>query len=107
MTYETTFMALAEPSRRRVFERLRLGPLSVRDIADKMPVSRPAVSQHLKILKDAGLVRDRVDGARRLYSIEPLGLESLRTWLDGFWDDALVAFKEAAEREPVKKRILK
>ena len=71
----------------------------MREIAEGMDVSRPAVSQHLKMLKAAGLVVVRVDGARRLYAIDPEGIEALRNWLDGFWDETLAAFKQAAERE--------
>jgi DNA-binding transcriptional ArsR family regulator len=81
-----------------LFERLRGGPMSVTDIAAELPVSRPAVSQHLKVLKDAGLVRDEPDGARRLYEVDTRGIEELREWLDLFWDDALEAFKAEAER---------
>lgn len=91
--------ALGDRTRRRIFERLRGGPRSVRDLADGMDVSRPAVSQHLKVLKDAGLVVARAEGTRRLYAVDPRGLEALRGWLDGFWDEALSAFREAAERE--------
>lgn len=71
----------------------------MREIADGMEVSRPAVSQHLKVLKSAGLIVVRVEGARRLYGIDPNGIEALRNWLDGFWDETLTAFKQAAERE--------
>lgn len=91
--------ALGDPTRRAIFERLRQGPRPVVEIARGMPVSRPAVSQHLRVLKDAGLVRDRQDGNRRLYAVDPRGLEGLRRYLDGFWGDVLDAFKEAAERE--------
>lgn len=101
MTYEKAFSALADPSRRLVFERLRDGPLSVAKIAQNMPISRPAVSQHLKVLKSAGLVTDRPDGTRRLYWIDPHGLASLRSWLDQFWDEALLAFQAEAERSGV------
>jgi DNA-binding transcriptional ArsR family regulator len=87
-----------------VFKRLRRGRLSVREIAKGMDVSRPAVSQHLKVLKAAGLVVVRAEGTRRLYAVEPRGLEALRDWLDGFWDQALAAFKEAAEREAAAER---
>jgi DNA-binding transcriptional ArsR family regulator len=80
-----------------VFERLRSGPLAVGAIAKGLPVSRPAVSQHLRALKDAGLVRDRAEGARRVYYIDPDGLGELRRWLDQFWDDALEAFRREAE----------
>lgn len=97
MTYATALTALADPTRRAVFERLRAGPVSVTDIAAELPVSRPAVSQHLKVLKDAGLVRDEADGTRRLYEVDPRGIEELRDWLDLFWDDALEAFKAEAE----------
>ncbi len=98
MAYELSLTALADPTRRAVFERLRGGPVSVGDIAAKLPVSRPAVSQHLKVLKEAGLVRVEADGARRLYEVDPAGLASLSTWLDGFWDEALRAFQAEVER---------
>lgn len=88
---------LGDPTRRRIFERLRAGPKSVGIIADGLPVSRPAVSQHLKMLKDAGLVKDRSEGARRVYYIDPDGLGELRRWLDQFWDGALEAFKNEVE----------
>jgi DNA-binding transcriptional ArsR family regulator len=94
--------ALGDPTRRLVFKRLRSGARSVREIAAGMDVSRPAVSQHLKVLKAARLVVDRAEGTRRLYAVNPSGLELLRIWLDGFWDEALAAFKEAAERETKK-----
>jgi len=96
--------AFGDPTRRRVFERLRHRTRSVREIADGMKVSRPAVSQHLKVLQQAGLVVVRSQGTRRLYSIEPRGIAALRGWLDGFWDEALTAFKEAAEREAIRER---
>src|SRR5271169_2634015 len=98
MAYETALSALADPTRRRVFERLKSGPQPVGAIARGMPVSRPAVSQHLKILKEAGLVTDRPEGTRRVYYIDPQGLGALRAWLDQFWDQALVAFREEVER---------
>ena len=91
--------ALADPTRRAVFERLRAGPLAVGELAAGLPVSRPAVSQHLRVLKEAGLVSDRRSGTRRLYSVEPQGLQALREYLEAFWSDALAAFKAAAERE--------
>lgn len=97
MAYSTAFAALADPTRRRVFERLRQGPRSVAALAAGLPVSRPAVSQHLKVLKEAGLVADEPDGTRRVYRIDPRGLAAMRQWLDGFWDEALGAFAEAAE----------
>ncbi len=91
--------ALADPTRRRVFERLRSGPRAVGEIADGLPVSRPAVSQHLAVLKQAGLVTDEAEGTRRVYRIDPQGLGPIRAWLDQFWDEALEAFKAEAERE--------
>ena len=96
---ERALDALGDPTRRAVFKRLRRGNRSVRQIADGMEVSRPAVSQHLKVLKSAGLIVVRVDGARRLYGIDQDGIEALRNWLDGFWDETLAAFKQAAEQE--------
>jgi DNA-binding transcriptional ArsR family regulator len=96
--------ALGDPTRRRIFERLRRRPLAVGEIAAGMDVSRPAVSQHLKVLKKARLVMDRPEGTRRLYAVDARGLETLRTWLDGFWDLALAAFQEAAESEAAKER---
>src|SRR5262245_19093435 len=96
--------ALGDPTRRTVFERLRSEALSVGEIAEGMDVSRPAVSQHLKVLKEARLVVDRAEGTRRLYAMDTQGLEALRSWLEGIWDEALDAFKEAAERETKQKR---
>src|SRR5262244_451884 len=93
------FAALADPTRRQVFERLAKKPLSVGAIADELPVSRPAVSQHLKILKDAGLVVHERAGTRRVYRLDPRGIEAMRAYLDRFWDRALAAFKAAAEAE--------
>jgi DNA-binding transcriptional ArsR family regulator len=104
MAYESALTALADPTRRRVFEELRDGAKSVGALADRLPVSRPAVSQHLKVLRDAGLVGDRADGARRVYYIDPEGLGPLRAWLDQFWDQALEAFREEAERTTPKRR---
>ena len=86
MTYVNALAALADPTRRAVFERLRRGPTSVGEIAADLPVSRPAVSQHLKALKQAGLVTDQPDGARRVYYIDLQGLTELRRWLDQFWN---------------------
>src|SRR5271165_4658793 len=104
MAYSNALTALADPTRRAVFERLRRGPASVGEIAAGLPVSRPAVSQHLKALKEAGLVLDRADGTRRVYYIDPDGLGPLRRWLDEFWTDALDAFKREVERAgPPKK----
>ena len=89
--------ALGDPTRRAVLELIRGGARPVGAIAAELPVSRPAVSQHLHVLKEAGLVRDRKEGTRRLYSVDPEGLRELRRYLEGFWDTALVAFKDAAE----------
>src|SRR3954464_634430 len=97
-----TFVALADPTRRQVFERLQSGGLSVGEIARHLPVSRPAVSQHLKVLKDAGLVADRAEGTRRVYHIDPHGLAAIRTWLDQFWGAALARFAEEVERSEDK-----
>ncbi|MBI1775370.1 MAG: winged helix-turn-helix transcriptional regulator [Proteobacteria bacterium] len=93
-----TLTALADPTRRRVFERLARGPQAVGELARGLPVSRPAVSQHLAVLKAAGLVTDRAEGTRRIYQIDPNGLGALGAWLDRFWDEALAAFKEETER---------
>jgi DNA-binding transcriptional ArsR family regulator len=84
--------------------RLRARARSVGEIASGMNVSRPAVSQHLKVLKAAGLVVDRAEGTRRLYAVNPRGLDELRDWLDGFWNEALAAFKSAAEKEASRER---
>ena len=99
MTYGTALAALADPTRRKVFERLRSGPKSVGKIAQGLPVSRPAVSQHLKILKEAGLVEEEAQGTRRVYHIDPKGLGALRAWLDQFWDLALDAFRAEVETQ--------
>src|ERR1700676_5724338 len=99
MAYQAAFLALADPTRRRVFEELRRGPRSVGKIAARMPVSRPAVSQHLGVLKKAGLVADRAEGTRRVYCIDPHGLAAIRIWLDQFWDEALVAFQAELEKK--------
>jgi DNA-binding transcriptional ArsR family regulator len=98
MAYGTALAVLADPTRRKVFERLRHGPRAVNVIAAGLPVSRPAVSQHLKALKRAGLVEERSQGVRRIYSLRREGLMELREWLDSFWDEALEAFKLEAER---------
>ena len=104
MAYDTALAALADPTRRRVFERLRSGPQAVGAIARGMPVSRPAVSQHLKVLKEAGLVTDRPEGTRRVYYIDPHGLGALRGWLDQFWDQTLAAFQAEVETASSKER---
>lgn len=98
MAYGTAaFAALADPTRLKVLERLAAGPRAVGELAEGLPVSRPAVSQHLKVLKEAGLVSDRQEGARRIYAIDPRGLGPMRAWLDQFWDKALEAFKAELE----------
>lgn len=102
MTYETALAALADPTRRAVFERLRAAPSSVGRLAEGLPVSRPAVSQHLKVLKDAGLVAEMQEGTRRIYRIDHEGLGHLRAWLDLFWDESLERFRIAAERKARK-----
>ena len=92
------FAALHDPTRRAVLERLRDGPRPVGEIARGLPVTRPAVSQHLKVLKEAGLVSDRSEGTRRIYYVDPKGLGAMRAWLDQFWDSALSAFAAEVER---------
>jgi DNA-binding transcriptional ArsR family regulator len=99
MAYEAALAALADPTRRRVFERLKTGGKPVGVIAAGLPVSRPAVSQHLKVLREAGLVAERAEGTRRVYHIDPKGLGSLRAWLDQFWDRALTHFAAEIERQ--------
>ena len=99
MTNATAFAALADPLRQTILERLAERPMAVGELASGLPVTRPAVSQHLKILKDAKLVRDEAQGTRRIYSLDPAGLGPIRAWLDRFWDQALDAYVEAAERE--------
>jgi DNA-binding transcriptional ArsR family regulator len=105
LTYEErAFDALGDPTRRVVLKRLRGGGRSVGEIAEGMEVSRPAVSQHLKILMAARLVTVHAEGTRRVYTIDTRGIESLRKWLEGFWDEALTGFKAVAEREATKER---
>jgi DNA-binding transcriptional ArsR family regulator len=97
MAYGNALEALADPTRRAIFELLRDGPRAVGELAGSLPVSRPAVSQHLRVLKGAGLVSERKEGTRRVYRVEANGLVELRAWVDRFWDDALAGFKAAAE----------
>ena len=99
MAYANAIQALGDPTRRTVFELLRTGPRSVGDLAHGLPVTRPAVSQHLRVLKEAGLVRERREGTRNFYSVNGDGLAELREYFEGFWDEALTAFKAAAENE--------
>jgi DNA-binding transcriptional ArsR family regulator len=93
--------ALSDPTRRAIFETLRHGPTSVVDVARQTPVSRPAVSQHLKVLKDAGLVRVHAEGTRRIYAIDPAGLAAVRDYFENFWDDTLAAYGEAVRNSAV------
>lgn len=103
LTYEErAFDALGDATRRAVLKRLRDGGRSVGEIAEGMEVSRPAVSQHLKVLKEARLVTVHSEGTRRVYAVDRRGIESLRKWFDQFWDEALLAFKVAVEREAAK-----
>jgi DNA-binding transcriptional ArsR family regulator len=93
------FTALADATRREIFERLARRALSVGEIAELMPVSRPAVSQHLKVLKDAGLVTVRSEGTRNVYAVDPRGIDAVRKYLDRFWSKALGSFKQFVEQE--------
>ena len=99
MAYQSPLEALAESTRRQIFEKLRHGPLPVGKIADHVPVSRPAVSQHLKVLQQAGLVRQHRVGTRHLYSIDLNGLAEVRSYFEQFWDDVLAAFQAKANQE--------
>ena len=100
-TYQAaSFDALGDPTRRAIVEQLASGPKAVGELAAELPVSRPAVSQHLKVLKGAGLVTDTPDGTRRLYRIDPAGIAAVRAWLDGLWIEALHAFAEVVDAEP-------
>jgi DNA-binding transcriptional ArsR family regulator len=94
--------ALSDPTRRAIFERVAERPQAVGELAAGLPVSRPAVSQHLKVLKGAGLVADTPDGARRVYRVDPTGIGALRTYLDQFWNRSLAAYKDAVARETAK-----
>ena len=99
-TYRTEgWAALADPTRRAIFERLAARPRAVGELAGELPVSRPAVSQHLKVLKNARLVTDRRAGTRRIYQLDPDGLAAMRGYLDHFWDQALAGFKTAVEQQ--------
>jgi DNA-binding transcriptional ArsR family regulator len=89
--------ALADPTRREIFERVAIRPQAVGELASELPVSRPAVSQHLKVLTEAGLVSGRAEGTRRVYALDPQGLTGLRDYLDGFWNRSLTAFRKAAD----------
>lgn len=103
MSRTDAFAALADPTRRAVFERLSSGPRPVVEVARGLPVSRPAVSQHLKVLHDAGLVDVERRGRQHYYGVRPEGLAELRQWLDGFWDTALQSYAEAVKRASSEK----
>ena len=99
-TYQSDGLtALGDPTRRAIFERLAQGPAAVGELARELPVSRPAVSQHLKVLKEARLVVGRPAGTRRIYQVDPDGLAALRGYLDHYWDQALAGFRDAVERK--------
>jgi DNA-binding transcriptional ArsR family regulator len=105
MTYaDHVFDALGDPTRRAIFTRLRAGALSVGELAEGLEVTRPAVSQHLAVLKAARLATSRPEGTRRLYAVDRRGVQALHDWLDGFWDQTLTSFKAAAERQAAKER---
>lgn len=99
MTYDLVLSSLADPTRRAVFEELRDGPIAAGALAQRFPVSRPAISQHLKALREAGLIDVEKRGTSRIYSIRLAALKDLREWLDGFWDEALVRYKKALESD--------
>jgi DNA-binding transcriptional ArsR family regulator len=94
-----SFAALGDPTRRAIFERVAARPAAVGELARGLPVSRPAVSQHLKVLKEAGLVSETPDGTRRIYRLDPRGIAAMRDWLDAHWATALAAFQEFADDE--------
>ena len=99
MTNTRAFDALGDPTRRAIFELLADRPSAVGELAEQLPVSRPAVSQHLKVLKDSGLVTDRRDGTRRIYELDPRGIGELREYLDRFWSHALARLKAKTEEK--------
>ncbi len=99
MTYQKALAALADPTRRQIFERVAAKASAVADLARGLPVSRPAVSQHLRALKEAGLVKDTSQGTRRIYSLDPRGIGAMRDWLEGHWGSALQSFAEFADAE--------
>ncbi len=104
MAYDFALSALADPTRRAVFERLRHGPKTVGALAEGLPVSRPAISQHLKVLKQAGLVTDQADGTRRLYRLGGRGLAALRDYLQAVWEEAEAAHKAEIARQLEERR---
>ena len=97
--YQEVLDALGDETRRRIFEQLRHGPVAVGEIARRLPVSRPAVSKHLRVLSGAGLVHYEPAGTRNLYQVDERGLGEIRTWLDGFWDEALTGFAQRVEQD--------
>src|SRR6266508_1999047 len=104
MTYAVALQALGDPTRRAVLEELRDGPRAVGEIAARLPVSRPAVSQHRRVLKEAGLVTERQNGTRRLYRVEPDGRAELREYLEGSWEEAIASVKAAADADERRKK---
>jgi DNA-binding transcriptional ArsR family regulator len=104
VTYEDVFAALADPTRRAILEALRRGPRSVTEIANEMPVSRPAVSQHLAVLRNANLVSEEREGTRRIYEANGRGLAMLRSYLERYWGDALASFAAEAKRNAKGRR---
>jgi DNA-binding transcriptional ArsR family regulator len=96
--------ALGDPTRRSIFERLRRGPRAVGELARELPVSRPAVSQHLRVLKEAGLVTEQRNGTRRIYGVDAQSVAELRDYFDEFWSDALESFKRAVEQDEGRKK---
>src|SRR5580704_6249247 len=104
MAYDIAFEALGDPTRRQILDRLRGGPCSVTALAAELPVSRPAVSQHLKILKEAGLVLDEAAGARRLYRAAPGGMMAVRAWLDDFWNQVFADYEAEIQRQMDERR---
>jgi DNA-binding transcriptional ArsR family regulator len=99
MSYQSALEVVGDPTRRQILELLRVGPRPVGELAARLPVSRPAVSRHLRLLKEAGLVIDDAQGTRRIYRLRPEGFGSIVAYWDGFWGDALAEFKHYAERE--------
>ncbi len=104
MAYASAMDALGDPTRRRIFELLQSGPRAVGELAGELPVSRPAVSQHLRVLKEAGLVTERREGTRRIYRLDPDGLDEVRAYFDRFWTTALSSFEAAVERNGEEQR---
>ncbi|MDQ5821633.1 MAG: metalloregulator ArsR/SmtB family transcription factor [Actinomycetota bacterium] len=104
MAYASAIQALGDPTRRTIFERLRRGPRAVGELARELPVSRPAVSQHLRVLKEAGLVTEQRNGTRRIYGVDAQSVAELRDYFDSFWSDALESFKRAAEQDEGRKK---